>query len=192
MAIPISPRTSESIILEERPTEIPIIAPSRTAPGFHVLTLNSTQRYDGSTWTYFRFTYDSTFHEMFAAYHGSLVLLFANCSGPNGTMTIIEAKEGGDVHSLASFIYHGESLVPIYGWHSESWLGGDLILETWGGSENLTMDWRNGTWNITDGIMVFHQAGQALGSAEMSLLYVVPEPAFVLPFGGTGGRRCRG
>lgn len=191
MVLSILPGQSVSVGLADLPGVPSTFAPDER-PGFHVMTVFADYRMDGYGWSFYRFTYNESFHRMFAEHDGMMAVLFRDCSGPNGTMRVVENM---GPHQLLTFQYHGQTIVPIAGWHQWSGWRNIIISESWGGSENLTMDWKAGIWNMTNGIVVYHQAEQVLGQVELSVLYVIPTPPTPTTPTVTadgGGRKCKG
>jgi hypothetical protein len=78
---------------------------------------------------------------------------------------------------IESFFWKGQALIAMGSWHSWSYdRDGNLMQESWGWMENATMDWLAGRWSPAAGIFVEHQANQSVGSAQLDILYFVPQP----------------
>ena len=139
------------------------------SPGFHVLYSNATGRVDTPSMTVYTFSRDDALYEMFSKYSGGLGLTIAGCSGINGTMRVWEPNG----RMVEEFLYHGQSLIALCGWHLYHYLDGNLTSESWGSMENATMDWRAGVWEPTDGLMI-ERGNQTLGAAVLAMSYIVP------------------
>ncbi len=134
-------------------------------PGFHIISLNASDRLDTDVSTYYAFPEDAAFYAMFAEYGGSLGLTIHDCSGENGTLRVWEVPP----RLIEEFWYHGQALIALGSWHLTNTSG-----EYWGWFGNATRDWRDGLWEPSDGLLITHQ-NQTLGMAVLSLLYIVPD-----------------
>ncbi len=148
-------------------------APPGPIPGRHVITLNVTNRADTPTSTFYIFEDYPTFAQVRSQYGAVLGLLIHNCSGPAGVITLRENNS----KVIDSFFWEGHALIAMGSWHSTGYdAHGKIMAESWGWMENATMDWLAGKWQPTDGILVEHQVNQSLGSAQLDILYFVPQP----------------
>lgn len=165
----------------EEPPEIPPDAPDEPddsfSVGMNVITLNQTGRADivEPRCTIYFFEGYENFTDLRLTYGAALGLLIFNCSGPNETVTL----STGDGQYIESFVYRGQSLIALCSWTMESYYAnGSVFSESWGGMENASRAWCDGTWNPTVGIVIEHNDSIVLGDAQLDILCVVPIPEF--------------
>jgi hypothetical protein len=132
-----------------------------------------TMRADIPGGTYYMFEDFANFTQVRNQYGATLGMLIFNCSGPPGVITVRENSS----KIIDSFHWKGQALIAMGSWHSWSYdRDGKLMQESWGWMENATMDWLAGKWSPAAGIFVEHQSNQSVGSAQLDILYFVPQP----------------
>jgi hypothetical protein len=174
--------TASCIIVPTAATLLPLTAPIPTGdeptpptgnePGRHLITLNMTMRAEIPGGTYYMFEDFANFTQVRSQYGATLGLLIFNCSGAPGVITLRENNS----KIIDSFFWKGQALIAVGSWHSESWFRGNKTSESWGWMENAAMDWLAGRWSPGAGIFVEHQPNQSLGTAQLDILYFVPQP----------------
>ena len=166
------------------------------SPGFHIITLPAIWEWNTSMSKLYKFQWVAGLKEEVTAHNAMVFLKIENCSGPNGTMTVYEGAVSPPPKHVLSFHYHGQSIIALGGTQSySSDKEGNVTSRSWSGMENATMDLRSGAWNYSLGFLIQKQTGQNFGRAELSFIYIIPEPE--MPGGsewaaGGGGRRCKG
>ena len=131
----------------------------------------AVERISNATCTRWLFPTESWLYD--AGNDFSFTMEVYNCSGPTGTVEVWANSY------VDSFDYKGQETVYLGFTHTVTYYpNGTVHTDEWQWLGNLTRDWRERTWNPSDGIEFQHCENQTFGEAKLVALYFTPIPEF--------------